>query len=328
MENYCSNIIVRINLLILIVLPFTGCKDIIEEDISEDLVNVIIPQDSSSTTANDVHFKWDELDGADAYRLQIVEPSFTNISSFVLDSLITGTDFYYTLSPGNYEFQIRGENSYYQSIYNGPFSFSVDSSLDLSVQTVPLLSPNDMIYSNQSDQTFTWQIMYAADNYEIQIRSGTDFNSGTTLLSETSLTGSSYSTTGNFFSTDGVYHWGVRAFNQSSQSGFNSRTISIDQTLPNDVVLTSPTDASSSTSDTVVFKWTSGLDPGTINSPISYILEIDTDISFGSPSVHLSSVDTLQLILGSNTYYWRVYAQDEAGNQSAFYSSEYSIIVP
>jgi len=334
METYCFSIIGKIKrgtflLLIVPLLLLNACKDIVEEDISKEFVNIILPTANDTITTNNVHFKWGIMEGADAYRLQVVEPSFSNINTFELDSLITGNEFFHVLSPGSYQFQIRGENSAYESVYNIPYTFVVDSISDLSNQAIPLVTPTADLYSNADNFTFSWLSVYAADYYEFQLRSGADFDaSSTTLHTASSIYSTSYSTTTGVFSTEAAYSWGVKAINQSSSSAFTSRSLYIDLTNPNDVILSLPTDAFSNVNDTVDFSWSSGTDPGTINSPISYVMELSTDVAFGTFTEYPTTVDTMRLILATDTYYWRVKALDEAGNQSAFYSPEYSVIVP
>ena len=333
MENYSSNIIAKTKsaaFILFLAVSLVSCKDIIEEDISEMSVQMIIPTANDTIFTNNVHFKWNELEGADNYRLQVVEPSFSNINTFVLDSLISGTQFYYSLNPGNYAYQLRAENSAYQSLYYGPINFTVDSVTDLAGQIVPLVSPADLLYTNVDNFTANWQTIFSADYYEFQLRSGADFNaSGSILESGTLIYGNSYTTSSSSMSAEGEYSWGVRAANQTSLSAFSSRTILVDKTEPNDITLTSPTDAFTTTSDTVVFKWNYGTDPGTgVNSPISYLIEIDDDAGFGSTTDYTTSADSLQVILSTGTYYWRGYALDEAGNISDAYSSTYSVIIP
>lgn len=331
MENYYFNIIAKSKLLLIVglIILTNSCKDFVEEDLSKEMVQMIIPTDNDTIQSNLVHFKWNELDGADNYRIQIVSPSFSNIDTYVLDSLVAGTNYYYSLNPGNYEFMMRAENSAYESIFTGPFAFVVDSVSDLSNQTVPLVSPVDGLYSNALDLTLTWQPIFAAESYEVQVRSGSDFNSSATILqTATGVYGSSYTTTNNTFLSEGQYSWGVRGVNSSSQSDFSSRGINIDATNPNDVSLTSPADGFNNIDDTVLFKWTSGSDPGIVNSPLTYEFELATDVAFSSPTIYNPMVDSLQLVLSSGTYYWRVFAKDEAGNQSVNYSGEYSVIVP
>lgn len=332
MVNYYFNTIGRNKaafLAFVLLLGASSCKDFVEEDISDKSVQMIIPTANDTIESNVVHFKWEELEGADNYRIQLVSSSFTNLNTFILDSLISGTEYYYSLNPGEYEFKIRGENSAYESNYAGPYAFVVDSVSDLGGQTVPLISPADAIYSNALDLTLNWQTIFAAETYEVQVRSGNDFdNSPTILQTATGIYGSSYTTTGNTFFNEGQYSWGVRAINSSSQSNYSSRVINIDATNPNDVSLTSPADAFNNLDDTVVFKWSSGVDPGTVNSPLTYEFELANNAGFSSPAIYNPTADSLQLILSSGTHYWRVYAKDEAGNQSANYSSEYSIVIP
>jgi len=328
MVRYYFNIIVKSSCCILL-FGVTSCKDILEEDIQNQMVTMIIPQADDTLTTNSVHFKWHEMDGADEYRLQVVSPSFSDISSFELDSLISGTEFYYALNPGNYEFQIRGENSAYESVYSGPYAFQIDSVSDLSNQVVPIVQLGSPYYTNLSDVSVQWQSVFAADYYEFQLRSGSNFNSSTTtLVTEPVIYGNAFATSTAPLSAEGEYSWGVRAINNNSQSQYSSEVIYVDLTNPNDVSLLSPSDGFNNSNDTVLFKWDSGTDPGSINSPISYVLELDVNASFTSLTEYNTSADSLKLVLSSNTYYWRVKALDEAGNQSVYYSPEYSVIIP
>lgn len=360
MQNYFSNIIAkirRLNLFILQILivatksiraqrrikytyinvflvglcsiPLTSCKTIFEEDLTDKVVDLIIPTNNDTSYTNNVHFKWNEMEGATAYRLQIVEPSFANINTFILDSAIVAAEFFYPLSPGNYQFQIRGENSAYESEYVGPYSLYVDSVSDLSSQVVPLISPLDLIYSNADNFTFSWQNVYAAETYEFGLRSGAAFVSGTVLYNAINIYGTSYSIPTGFFPTEGAYSWGIKAHNQNSSSGFSDRTIFIDLTLPNNPLAVSPAHGAI-LADTVVLKWNSGADPGTVNSPISAHVEIGSDTLFTTIlQTYDVNVDSVQHIFTSpNDYWWRVYLFDEAGNISDFYSEHRKIIIP
>ena len=331
MENFCFNITDRIKavLMVLLALSIVGCKDVIEEDISNENVVVIIPQNNITLTSNNVHFKWEELEGASHYNLQLVEPSFDAIQTFILDSNITGTNFYQILDPGDYEFKVRAENGAYETAYTGPYSFTVDSVSDLAGQLVPLASPVDMHYTNLTDFTAAWQSLFAADYYEFQIRSGQDFNTGSVIFTESNIYGLTYATTTGPLSIEGYYSWGVKGINQSSQSDYNSHVIGADFTVPNDVIITTPVDAYSATTDTVTFHWNYGIDPGTVNSPISYSMHLGNDINFTTYTEYTSTVDSVTVNdIPTGTYYWRVYALDEAGNQSVYYSNSHSLIIP
>lgn len=308
----------------------SSCEAVFERDISEDTLNLIIPVNNDTSETNNVQFKWDELKGASYYNLQIVKPSFSAIDEFILDSNITGGEFYFALDPGSYQFQIRAENSAYQSLWTGPYTLVVDSVSDLTNQVVPLLAPADLLYSNDANFTFSWQPVYSAETYEFQLRAGSDFSSSGTILHDAAgIYGTSYSPPAGLFSSEGAYAWGVKALNQTSASDFSDHTIYIDLTVPNSPASVSPAHGASF-ADTVVLKWTTGADVGTIQSPVSRMVEISSDTLFGSIiQTYTVTVDTVQHVFtGSGTYWWRVYTVDQAGNTCTNYSAHRKVIIP
>lgn len=110
-----AEIITGMSLLILFFV--TGCRDVFEKDISEKEVELVAPADSVETTHATLTFVWEERDGATGYRLVVVSPSFDRIELYVLDTLIEGKQYAYTLEPGRYEWGVRPENSAYEGIY-------------------------------------------------------------------------------------------------------------------------------------------------------------------------------------------------------------------
>jgi hypothetical protein len=315
---------------VIIGMSFSSCNAIFEKNITEDTLQLILPMNNDTSLVNNIHFKWEKMDGAVFYNLQIVQPSFSAINSFVLDSTIKGEEFYYALAPGTYQFKICGENSAYQSAYTGPYTLYVDSVSDLSSQIVPLLAPADQFYSNAANFTFSWQPVYAAETYEFQLRSGADFmTSGTTLHLAPAIYGTAYAAPTGLFSTEAAYAWGVKAVNSSGASAFSDRTLYIDLTAPNSPLSVSPAHGASF-ADTVVLKWSTGSDPGIIHAPVSRYVEISTDTLFGTVQQNYTvSVDSVEHVFTSpGTYWWRVYALDAAGNSSTNYSAHRKIIIP
>ncbi len=331
MQKFYFNTIIKFKTIIVFILILPACNAIFENDITEEELDLIIPMDGTSYTTNQVHFKWNEMEGATNYRLQIVQPNFASIQTFVLDSLVTGSEYFYVLNPGTYQFKIRAENSGYQSAYKGPFTIIIDSVSTLTNQIVQLLSPNTNIYTNSTVLNCTWQSVFAADYYEFELRSGSDFNSsGTTIHNETNIYSTSYNIPSAFL-VEGVYAWGVKAHNASSSSAFSARSFSIDLTQPNDVVLTLPVHNHTNADQTVVFKWNTGIDPGTVHSPVFSHIEFGTDTNFTSTLFSVSNiyVDSLQYTFPSaGDIWWRVYAEDEAGNISSFYSPARKVTIP
>lgn len=110
-----AKIITGMSLLILFFIM--GCRDVFEKDISEKEVELIAPADSVETTHATLTFVWEERDGATGYRLVVVSPSFDRMELYVLDTLVEGNQYAYTLEPGRYEWSVRPENSAYKGIY-------------------------------------------------------------------------------------------------------------------------------------------------------------------------------------------------------------------
>lgn len=313
------------------ILFLQSCNAIFEKDISAETPVVIIPTDNDTVFSNNVHFKWNELEGASFYNLQIVQPSFADIDAFVLDSNINDQEFYKILAPGNYQFQLRGENGGYESMYAGPFSIYVDSVSDLSEQFVSLVSPANEIFINGSDNlVLSWQNLFAAETYDYVLRIGTDFSSASTLDQQFDIATLTYTIPASFFDVEGTYFWGIRGVNLTSSTTYSSRQINVDLTAPNSPDLISPADeVFVSIDDPVVFKWTTGTDPGTVNSTVTSTVEIspsETFIDFEEFTGITS--DSLEYTFPSTgDYWWRVKAVDAVGNVSEFYSFEYLITV-
>ena len=149
------------------------------------------------------------------------------------------------------------------------------------------------------------------------------------MHSASGIYGTAYSPPAGLFLTEGAYAWGVKSVNQTSSSAFSDRTIFLDLTPPNSPLSVSPA-SGASFADTVVLKWNTGIDPGTVHAPVSRIVELSTDTLFGTTFfTYTLSVDTVQHIFTSpGTYWWRVYTLDQAGNISTNYSAHRKIIIP
>lgn len=314
-----------------LILTLSGCNDIFETDISTVSPTVILPTPNDTVYSNNVHFKWSELEGASFYNLQIVSPSFADIDAFILDSNINAEQFYQILSPGAYEFQIRGENGGYISMYAGPFAFYVDSVLDLASQFVSLNTPSDNIYINGYDNlTVTWQNLFAADSYDFILKKGDDFNSASISDQVVGITTLSHTIIASFFDVEGVYFWGIRGVNLLGTSPYSSRQINIDKTRPNDPELVSPeTETTHPALSSLTFKWLKGIDPGTVHAQVTSTLEISTTESF-IDYTEFSGINSDSLVYTfplAGDFWWRVKLVDAVGNQSEFYSLANHVII-
>lgn len=320
MRKYVSCVIaLSIGLLI-------SCDDIIEDDITNDLVTTVAPQDMAQIEGNSVQFRWDPIDGADEYRIQINNQASNSI---ILDSLVNTSVFDYTMNPGSYEWRVRGENFAYQTAYSFSAAFSVVASADLTDQTVTLSSPNNGVFLNDTGITFSWEAISTATFYKIRIfridgATETEiFNNNNENIIGTSIT------IGNSVITeDALYRWEISAGNGSSATTYFPRTFSVDTQDPPKPTLTEPISGGTiSTGEEVSFKWIF-TDTGTIQSGVTYTLQIATDQDFNDV-IQSASEDVEEYSFTFNTadtYFWRVRGVDDAGNVGD-YSDSSQIIV-
>ena len=92
-----------------------GCEDIFVKNISDNLVETVTPANNAVLHTGNISFVWEELYGAEDYRVVIVSPSFSNIQSYVHDSTLTETRLDITLPVGIYEWSIQAGNFGYKS---------------------------------------------------------------------------------------------------------------------------------------------------------------------------------------------------------------------
>ena len=103
--------------IIAILFGLGGCEDIFVENISDDLVQTITPVNNAELKVGTVSFVWEELYGAEDYRVVIVSPSFSNIQNYVCDSILTGQRMdIVLLMPDMYEWSIEARNFGYKSL--------------------------------------------------------------------------------------------------------------------------------------------------------------------------------------------------------------------
>lgn len=323
MKSKISLIIVVIGIALL----GTGCKDIIAKKISSEMPVLIVPYSNDTVQFNPVQFKWEEMDGATSYRLQVVTPGFSNISYFTLDTIVTGTEFYAALDSAKYELKLTALNAGYESLTLGPVSFWVGIQPSSGSGTaVVLLAPASGAYLKAGfSGPFSWGTLTMATSYEYSLRKGTVFATGTPVHFQNSISTTTLNLPGTVTLSEGTYMWGVKAyFANAAETNYSVRAFHVDVTNPN---IPAGTMIPSGTFETgtVNFSWSNGTDTGVIRSPVTSVLQISSDSGFSSIwaekslSGNSSSVDMSSATPG--IYYWRVYNIDEAGNSSAYSST-------
>lgn len=299
----------KILLICLAIFTFS-CEDILEEDISNDIVQIISPTKDAAIHSNVVNFKWNTLKGADKYRIQIYESNHV----LILDSLTPKSNLTLPIEAGSYIWRVRAENYAYQSTYSFPSNFSTTIPDDLTSQQVILLSPDNDKYYNFINITLNWQTLNKATSYSAEV---VNTITGEKVFSKPDLTDNSV-ILGLATLADGTYEWRIKAKNTDTETKqYSARKFNIDTNNPNQPKNTLPLENSTQTVNTsMTFTWSIAADTGNVKSPISYVIEISSDIDFTSIFQTLNSNTTALQYTFSNTgiYYWRVRAIDVAGN--------------
>jgi len=300
-------------------ITLVGCDDVLEEDITDDNITITAPLNGTTVVSNAVTFQWNSNSGSEDYRVQVNDAS----NVIVLDSLVPVNSFTYSLSPGVYSWRVRGENFAYQTAYTFPVSFTMEASEVMTNQTVVLITPSDNIYTNTtSGHTVTWAPIITADSYTFQIDKDVS-GAITTVNTVPDLTTELHTINSADFSDDAIYIWKIKALNvlTTTETVYSTRNILLDTQVPNIATLSTPVaDATESQSAAVVFVWDSGVDPGTVQSPVTSVLELASNISFTNiiQTYDVATNSQSHTFSATGDYYWRVKNTDDAGNSSNY----------
>ena len=188
---------------------------------------------------------------------------------------------------------------------------------DLAKKSITLLAPANNIVSSSSSQTFWWEELKGAENYNLQIVKP-NFSSIQQFVLDTTVTNNRFS----YSLMPGVYQWRVRAMNNSSNTAYVIYNLTIDSTLNLSnqwVILTSPIDNYSSGNLSQTFNWQ------TLVNADSYLFQI---LSSGSIifSQANNTTTTNYTFLAEGTYQWRVLAQNNVSTSSPTNSTRNIII--
>ena len=286
-------------------MAFQCCKDMLVNDISDERVETCAPSDNVTITNSTVTFWWNDVEDATSYVVQVVSPSFENTHQLWLDTTLSANKVTFPLTPGKYEWRIKAINDISETKYFYA-RFSIDSTNNLNNQTLFAYYPKDGDALNSDSIIFSWNKLYNALNYKVQLR-----DSSNRIISE-STTQESYCKIG--IKTEGTYRWSVYGTNNESSTQPTTRTLTIDRTAPDSVRIVSPLNNEHIFSDSVSFKWENPIDTG---SPLSDSLVVfsENDLSRPIISKRISSTQ-FNSSLSSGTYSWKVICIDMAGNKS------------
>ena len=308
-------------LLSLLFIVLFACSDFTDEDLENDNLELLGPANGVSTETQSLTFWWDFVDGADAYRLQIADPDFTNIVRLELDTLITSNQFEHTLYPGNFEWRVRAENSAYTTDYF-PRLLSILEPVDITKQKVVLVAPGKEAKLNVKQIVFDWDELSIAHVYQFELHQ-TDW-SGEDVMDPEVLTDSKLT----LDLEEGTYAWGVLARDtvKKEETPFTYRNMVVDVTAPNKATLSSPADNANVNGLSQTLSWTH--QENNELTDVVFFIQVYSDASLTS-LFEEKEVDAKQYDVKfseKGTFYWRVKALDKAGNESE-YTSTFSFTI-
>lgn len=314
----------KIASLFVLLITLVSCKEVFEQDLSDQSISIILPQNNTVTPIRNVHFKWKELQDATSYTLEVVSPSFSNIYYFDVDSTFSANEIFLNLVPGNYQWRVRANNNASKTDFSLPYNLKIDTSSNLTGQVVILNSPANNTVSNSISSVFSWNAMSVADDYDFVLKEGSNFNTGTVVSSN-------YNTTSTSFTVNNLqekeYVWGVRAKNNiPSLTNYTTRAFYVDTTHPLAPSLALPANNSLVADTTSIqFTWLNPTDiGGAYKSTVTSVIEIATDSLFTLPlhhTINSNSTSTTYTFNSVGVYYWRMYTKDAANNESYYNST-------
>ena len=291
--------------IIYFLIPFPSCTDILEPDLTTERISLITPEDNYSTNVQTVRFEWEELDNALTYRLQIAPLSFDAPLPLALDTSLAINSFTHTLSQGDYQWRVIGENTNTFTEFE-VFQLTINEDSTLNNQLINLVSPANGSAMNTSNVTFLWQELDAANHYRIQCATP-DFSNSTFILFNDTTSSDSYTAS----LPDGNYQWRIRAENDFDETAYSEQTLIIDTEAPTPPILNIPADGAIDYSP-VLLEWTSDADA--IQDTI-YIYQ-DSLVTLFEKSAVTGMIYSFDNGSIDSTYFWQVRSVDQAGNAS------------
>lgn len=282
-----------------------GCQDLLVTDITDKEVELYAPKNGASLTASNVTFWWSDIEDATYYNIQVVSPSFDMAQILWHDSIVPSNKIRFALQPGQFEWRVRAINDISETCFSST-SFRVDSTVDLTSQSIILYTPHDGIYTNKDSIRFTWSELYNADSYTFSLKNmdqQTVIEKKTTTPFVTSA-----------FPEDGSYSWSVKAHNENSETQESCYKIHIDRIPPSGVSLKSPSNNGTIMGDSVTFKWNRSNDSGS-STHDSLIIAQDEELLDVVMSISTEN-NSYTCTIDNGTYFWSVISVDKAGNKS------------
>ncbi|MEK8023435.1 MAG: hypothetical protein AAB229_06450 [Candidatus Hydrogenedentota bacterium] len=304
-------------------------------------VALFSPPDATTTSDSRPVFLWlSNMTGVhkDTFTFQLATD--TIVPTIVLASTQKATSFQpgATLAGNTYYWRVIAADTAGNSDTSNWRSVTIDTG-GVIVDTSPpssfsLMEPGNNSYTNVASVTFQWALTTdtpsGVSQYRIQVDDDSAFAS---MLHDTTVA-SSIDTKSLPLPANAVLYWRVIAIDGSSNQTLSQTTRAvITDTVPPAAPspLIRPTSGEDTSVGTVAFRFTASSDSGTgasVSGLRRYIVQVDTSGTFSSPVLTGEGTSATIVVAGfsQNTWYWRVVAEDTAGNTTASVFDTFQII--
>jgi len=172
--------------------------------------------------------------------------------------------------------------------------------MDISGEKVVLLSPHDNLETYISTQTFWWDYVQDAENYQLQVVTP-EFIQPARLILDTLLTQNKFLVNLN----PGIYQWRVRALNSAYSTDYSMYSFQIDSTqdLSNELVILRTPGQNDTTNKTYLnFFWDD------LYNADSFNLQLLFEDSPQLDTILVANTLDIEILQGQGAYLWRVLA--------------------
>ena len=267
------------------------------------------PTDTTTDVSLAATLDWGDSSDADTYTL-LVDDDAGFGSPEVTDATLT--DSTYTIAGG----ALAYNTTYYWRVSAvNATDTTAASNNDFSFTTVPppppgaftLATPTDAATGVSLTATLDWGDSSDAATYTLLIDDDAGF--GSPVVSDATLTDSTYTVAGGVLSYNTTYYWSVSAVNVTDTTAASNNDFSfttVPPPAPGAFTLATPADTATGVSLTATLDWGDSSDADT------YTLLVDNDPGFGSPEVNDATLTSSTYTVGAGvlspgtTYHWRV----------------------
>ena len=285
-------------------------------DTSVRQVPAIQPADGHETTNIAVMLTWQAVAdsvGIDSYALEVSSRATfeTMVFTDTVDQAFT-SDTLTGLYNDTYYWRVKAIDDLGNI---GAYSDTRGFVTDTIVNPVVAVSPADAHETTNGSPVVTWQAVsdsVGVDSYVVEVSKLLTFVS-TEFVDTVDRLLTTDTVTGLYNDT---YYWRVKAIDELGNVGPYSDTWGfVTDTIVNQVVLVSPSDAHETTTAAPVVTWQAAADSVGVDT---YVVEASKTLAFAT-TVFVDTLDqalTSDTVTGlyNDTYYWRVKAIDELGN--------------